>query len=415
MHLSQRSHAVAGSAIRDLLALVDRPDVVSLAGGLPAAEAFPIERIRRATERVLSSDGPAGRYGPAALQYGPTQGLAVLRQTLAERSLDGPTSCEPDQIIITSGSQQGLDLVARALLDPGDVVAIERPAYVGAVQALSGSQPRFLPIEVDHDGLDTDQLEASLFAGNKVRLCYVTPNFQNPTGATLSEPRRKHLLRLAEHYGFLIVEDDPYRMLRYDGSDLTSLGARSDRVIRLGSASKTIAPGLRVGWIVAPPWLVEPIVRLKQAVDLHTASLNQLVVADLLDDQPFFEHHRRHLIHTYRTRRNALAEALRAHADFSFHEPEGGMFLWVTVPTADTSALLPRAVEHGVGFVPGAAFATCGRTGSDRFARQVRLSFASLAPGELCTAADRLVHAVREAATDPQANTSSWAAREAAR
>ena len=268
--------------------------------------------------------------------------------------------------------------------------------------------------------MDTEQLEALLFAGHKIRRCCVTPNFQNPTGATLSEARREHLVRLAERYGFLIVEDDPYRLLRYDGSDLASLGARSDRVISLGSASKTIAPGLRVGWIVAPSWLVEPIVRLKQAVDLHTASLNQLVVADLLDDQTFFEHHRRHLVELYRTRRDALAEALRCRPGFSFDQPDGGMFLWVTVPTADTTLLLPRAVERGVGFVPGSAFAACSNPGSDRFQRHTRLSFASLVPDGLRTAAERLVRTVCEATppdrmNEPQASTSSCAARDAAR
>ena len=279
--LSRRGRGATSSVIRDLLQLTNRPDVLSLAGGLPAPESFPIARLREAADAVLEG---SGRYGPEAVQYGPTEGIPALREWVAEIYTASGGACSAADVLITTGSQQGLDLLARALVDPGDDVVVESPSYVGALQALSGCDPCLVPVAADRDGLRTDVLEERLVAGLRPALCYVVANFQNPSGATLAIERRRHLAALAERYRFVIVEDDPYGALRFRGSPLPPVRSFTPLAVTLGTVSKLLAPGLRVGWLAAPSWLHGPLVRLKQAADLHTSTLCQRMAVELLRD-----------------------------------------------------------------------------------------------------------------------------------
>jgi 2-aminoadipate transaminase len=362
--------------------------MLSLAGGLPAAEALDPAPFRRAFERVLQQVGP---YGPVALQYGPTEGLAELRALIARdaHELDGRSAA--DDVLVTTGSQQAIDLITRVLIDPGDVVVAEQPAYLGSLQAIAAAGAQVVSVAVDADGMRTDELEHELRRGLRPKLCSVVPNFQNPSGATLTADRRAHLGALAEHYGFVIVEDDPYRELRFKGPPLPPIRRHTDLAITLGSTSKVLAPGLRVGWAIAPAALRGPMVRAKQAADLHTSTTTQLLAHDLLADGAFMHEHIAALRTCYSTRCDALVVALRAElgAAADLTEPDGGFFVWARLRDIDTAALLPHALDEGVAFVPGNAFTT-DRSCDDR----ARLSFASLPADGLAEAARRLRRAI---------------------
>jgi 2-aminoadipate transaminase len=388
--LSRRGREATSSVIRDLLHLTHRPDILSMAGGLPAPESFPVDRLRAAADAVLSG---AGRYGPEAIQYGPTEGVPALRDWVAAQYTARGRACAPAEVLITTGSQQGLDLLTRAIVDPGDDVVVEGPSYVGALQALRGSDPRIVPVPADRDGLRTDLLAEKLAAGLRPRVCYVVANFQNPSGGTLSLDRRRHLAELAERYGFVIIEDDPYGALRFRGGPVPPVRSFTELAVTLGTVSKLLAPGLRVGWLAAPEWLHGPLVRLKQAADLHTSTLCQRMAVDVLSDEQFMQAHLAGLGPFYGTRCDALATALQTELgdQISFDLPDGGMFLWLRLQGSAPAArdLLPRAVEAGVAFVPGEAFHVDG-TGADR----IRLSFATLTPEELGEAAARLARAL---------------------
>jgi 2-aminoadipate transaminase len=384
--LSRRAREATSSVIRDLLHLTNRPDVLSLAGGLPAPESFPVDRLRQAADTVLAG---SGRYGPDAIQYGPTEGIPALREWVAAQYRARGGDCEADDVLITTGSQQGLDLLARALVDAGDEVVVEAPSYVGALQALEGTEPKLVPIAGDRDGLDTAELERRLAAGLRPTLCYVVANFQNPSGATLALERRRHLASLADRYGFVVIEDDPYGALRFRGTALPPVRSFTPMAVTLGTVSKLLAPGLRVGWLAAPSWLLGPLVRLKQAADLHTSTLCQRMAVDVLSDDTFLPGHLAGLGPFYGERCDALADALRRELGdrIALDLPDGGMFLWVKLLSSPlpASELLPKAVEAGVAFVPGEAFHVDG-SGADH----VRLSFATLGPDDLREAASRL-------------------------
>ncbi len=363
--LSTAARAVRGSAIRDLLALTARPEVISLAGGLPAADLMPRDRIAAATAAALTT--------PAALQYGETAGAAGLREVLAaQESGRCARPVRAADVVVTSGSQQALDLVARAVLDPGDPVVVEDPAYVGALQVFQAAGAALHPVPLDGDGMRVDELEAMLRAGLRPRLVHTVATFHNPRGVTLAAGRRIRLAALADRYGFLVVEDDPYGLLAFDGDGDGSgsgggngggppapVAAHGDRVVRLGSASKVLAPALRVGWLHGPPEVVAAVERLKQCTDLCTSSLTQAVTADLLADTAWFAAHLRTVRAALAGRAAAFTGAVAAHLPgVTCSTPTGGMFCWLEFPAGtDTGALLPRALEGGVGFVPGAAFA----------------------------------------------------------
>ena len=393
--LSLRARTATSSAIRDLLKLAEQPGILSLAGGLPAAASFPTELLRDEAMRVLDAHGP---YGPQALQYGRTEGVTELRELLAWRC-----GAAMNNIVVTTGSQQALDLVSRCIIDPGGVVVVEAPTSVGALQAMRSYQPAFEPITGDRNGLDTALLEQRLVAGLRPRACYVVSNFANPTGATMSIERREHLLRLARQYEFLIVEDDPYGDLRFRGSSvpaIRSLPGAADHVVLLRTVSKTVAPGLRIGWAVLPDWLVDSVVVAKQGVDLHTSTLSQYLALGMLADEAAHAERVRISAARYGTQAEALQTAVARHLGdiLEVGAIDGGMFLWAQLfdESVDTTVALHRALGHGVAYVPGAAFYAV-KPGDDTPVThsRLRMSFASLAPDQFDEAARRMALALR--------------------
>jgi len=392
--LSHRARTATSSAIRDLLRLTEQPGILSLAGGLPTAASFPTSALREEAMRVLDDQGP---YGPQALQYGRTEGVSELRELLAARC-----GAEPASVVVTTGSQQALDLIARCMVDPGSIVVVESPTYIGALQAIRSYQPAFEPVPGDASGLDTDALEQRLRAGLRPAMCYVVSNFANPTGATMPLERRRHLLALAQEFGFLIVEDDPYGDLRFRGAavpSIRSLPGGDEQVALCRTVSKTLAPGLRLGWAAMPSWLVDAVVVAKQGVDLHTSTLSQYLALGLLGDAE--AHAARVAVSAARYARQAeaLQTALARHLGdrLEIGAIDGGMFLWghVTDETVDTTGLLRTAVEHGVAYVPGAAFYV-NRPGDDTPVphTRLRMSFATLPAEQFDEAARRLASAL---------------------
>jgi len=380
---SGAAERVGSSAIRDLLALTLRPEVISLAGGLPSPEAFPVDVIAAVADEVLSG-GPS-----AALQYATTEGHPGLRAWVAHRH---PVVTEPGQVVVTHGSQQALDLLVRATVAPGDSIAMADPGYVGALQVFRLAGADLAGIPADGEGLRVDLLGDRLAGGLRPTLVYVVAEFDNPSGVTLSADRRQDLARLADHYGFLIVEDDPYGALRWAGARRPALSTLSDRVVTLGTTSKILAPGLRVGWAVAPAPLVARLVVLKQAADLHTSGFSQAIVAGVLTRPGFLEPHLDGLRQRYQRQGDALQDALRARLGdrIAFHAPEGGMFLWARLlDGTDTAALAPRALAAGMAFVPGNAFSV-----RDPQRSGLRLSFATEGPAALTEAVRRLTIAL---------------------
>lgn len=375
--LAARARTARSSTIRDILVHANAPGVLSLAGGIPAPASFPMDRLRAAAIAALEA-------GPDAVQYGLTDGHPACRTVLADWT---GAEVGPDDLVITTGSQQGLDLIGRVLVDPGDAVVVGDPDYLGALQALRGQGASLVAVPIDADGLRTDILARRLERGLRPKFVYVVANFHNPTGATLSEQRRVHLAELADAHGFLIVEDDPYGDLFFDAPPPPPIGRGSDRVIRLRSVSKTVAPGLRLGWMAAPRWVLDAVVVAKQSADLHTSSLSQAIVVELARDGAWRPAHLERSRSLYRKRRDALVDALRAtfgdRAPFTV--PGGGMFVWTRFEGFDATARLLDAVAAGVAYVPGAAF---GVEHPDPAA--VRLSFATTSVSELHEAVRRL-------------------------
>ena len=374
--LAGRIGKLRSNAIRDLLAVTQRPDVISMAGGLPAADAFPVDEIRAVTERLLR-DEPT-----SLLQYSTTEGFPELREWIAEQaSANRGRDVSADQVLITHGSQQALDLVSKVFVEPGVEVAIDEPGYIGAIQALQVFEPTLLPVPVDEHGLVVSALADLLEAGHRPRLVYTVVNFQNPTGATLALERRMHLAELAEQYSFVVVEDDPYWALRFAGEQLPSIATWSDNVISLGTFSKLVVPGLRVGYAVAPTWAREHLAKVKQGADLHTSSWGQVLLTALVAERGWLSDHVEALVRVYGTRARALEDSLVARVGerFAFDKPDGGMFLWGRLTDGQSAVeLLPRAVEQGMAFVPGEPFYSGPPDRST-----LRLSFATATPDEL--------------------------------
>ncbi|MER6798670.1 PLP-dependent aminotransferase family protein [Amycolatopsis mediterranei] len=373
--------AAPPDAIRDILAAAAAPGVLSLAGGLPAPDSFPLTELVTVLDEVMSS------AAAAALQYGPVEGVPAMRAGLAARAGETGGHTDPDRVLVTSGSQQGLALTTNALVAPGDTVALEDPGYLGAVRVFRQAGADLLAVPGDEDGMDTEALAGRLRRGARCRLVYVVPHFHNPTAAVLTEERRRHLAELAGHYGFLIVEDDPYADLAFDGVRLPSIDAFSDRVIRLLSLSKTLCPGFRVAGLVAPPALIGPLTTAKQDADLQTNTFGQHVVSRLLSRPGFLPRHLLRLQSLYRTRAGHLAGLLGGLGWVTFRAPRGGLFFWAAITTAgvDAATLTAAAIEEGLAIVPGPPFCI-DRDGS----RHLRLSFATLSPSEMPEAVRRL-------------------------
>ncbi|MDI9335282.1 MAG: PLP-dependent aminotransferase family protein [Cytophagales bacterium] len=355
--LASRAARMNPSFIREILKVTERPGIISFAGGLPSPKTFPITEVNAAVTKVLTEDGEA------ALQYATSEGYSPLREAVAKML---PWHVSPDQVLITTGSQQGLDLIAKILIDKDSIIWVESPTYLGAVQAFTPMEPRVVSVACDDDGLDVDALEVQLNhtpADQKPRFIYLLPNFQNPTGRTMPESRRAKLAVLAQAHGLCIIEDNPYGDLWFDEEPPATLTSRNpDGTIYLGSFSKILAPGLRLGFMVLPPVLYPKMLQAKQAADLHTPSLNQRVLYELLHSD-FIPQHKPSIRALYKSQLEAMLAALdrefgrETPRTVTWNKPIGGMFLWLTLPKhMNSQALLHKAVAQGIAFVPGAAF-----------------------------------------------------------
>ncbi|MFT3663519.1 PLP-dependent aminotransferase family protein [Piscinibacter sp.] len=366
--LARRAERMNPSVIREILKLTEKPGIVSLAGGLPAPEGFPVEAMRAACERVLR-DTPG-----EALQYAASEGFGPLREWVAAEMGAQGLACEASQVLITTGSQQGLDLAGKLLIDAGSSVAVERPTYLGALQAFAPYEPEVISIEGDDDGPLPDALAAARFV-------YLLPNFQNPSGRCLSAARRHALADAAQALGLPVVEDNPYGELWFDAAPPPPLAARAPgNTIYLGSFSKVLAPGLRLGYIVAPKAIFPKLLQAKQAADLHTPGFNQRVVHEVVRDG-FLREHLPAVRARYRAQRDAMRDALQRHlpAGCRWSVPAGGMFFWLELPEGvDATALLPAAVARGMAYVPGAAFFA-----DHARANTLRLSFVTVPPDDI--------------------------------
>lgn len=370
------------STIREILKVTAQPEVISFAGGLPAPELFPVDAVKAAADVALTA------HGSQALQYGPSEGYMPLRDWIAaEMGVRGIAATASD-VLITNGSQQVLDLVAKVLLDPGDVVLTENPTYLAAIQAFQTFEARFVPVPTDAQGLIPEALP-ELIRDHRPKFLYTIPNFQNPTGITLTAERRAAVAEIAADYGLVVVEDDPYGKLRYRGEDVAPIKHwdAAGQVVYASTFSKTIAPGLRLGWVVAAPDLFERMLTFKQASDLHTSSFDQLVAYYYLtsNDQAA---HLAAIRGAYGERFDVLDRALQEAMppEYSWTRPDGGMFLWVTGPEhLDSLELLTRAVEHNVAFVPGRDFFPAG--GGSNF---MRLNFSNSTPERIREGIGRL-------------------------
>jgi 2-aminoadipate transaminase len=358
---AQRMQGVRRSEVRELLKLTEQPGIISFGGGLPAAELFPVQRCIEACDRVLRE------HGPQALQYSTTEGYRPLREMIARHSSRYGFNVGPENILITASSQQALDLVGKVFINPGDHLVVENPTYLGALQAWNLYQAQYTPVPTDDDGMRTDSLEAALRGGPK--FLYALPNFQNPTGVTISLERRQQIVRLADHYGVPILEDDPYGQLRYEGDHLPAIvtidanyqggnGKYTGNVIYMSTFSKTLAPGLRLGWITASEGVIERLVMAKQATDLHTSTFTQMVAYEMARGG-FIDEHVRAMRPAYRARRDAMLAAMGEFfpPSVTWTRPKGGLFLWVRFPDSiDASDVLREALPHKVAFVIGSAF-----------------------------------------------------------
>jgi DNA-binding transcriptional MocR family regulator len=386
---------LSASEIREILKVSQRPEVISFAGGLPAPELFPAQRLAQVTLELLEQEGPR------ALQYSTTEGHPPLRAKIAER-LNRLWGCRhrAEEVLVTTGSQQGLDLVGKLLLDEGDAVLCESPTYLGAISAWNVFQPKWVQVPTDEEGMIPEALADCLERTERVKLIYVVPNFQNPSGRTWSLERRQALMEVATRHGVPVVEDNPYGELRFEGTGLPALKAfdRDGLVIGLGTFSKVFCPGLRLAWLTAEPALLAKLVILKQGADLHTSTLNQMQVDRYLDrfdlDQDLVR-----IIQVYRARRDAMVQALAEvmPQGVRFTRPAGGLFLWLTLPGGlSARTLLDASLRRDVAFVPGGAFFPNGGHEDT-----LRLNFSNMPEDRIREGARRLAAAIAELAATP--------------
>ncbi|MCP4421233.1 MAG: PLP-dependent aminotransferase family protein [Chloroflexi bacterium] len=394
-----RMQGMGSSMIRELLKLTQREDIISFAGGLPAPELFPVDAFAAASSRALQ------QQGSHALQYSTTEGYLPLRELIVEKMGHYGIEASVDNVLITSGSQQALDLIGKLLLNPGDLILTERPSYLGALQAWRAYQAKFTSVPIDEDGLRVDLLEEALCGGPK--FMYVLPNFQNPGGVTLSYERRLALIDIANKYGVPIIEDDPYMELRFEGEHIPPLlvldadkqngrqyhhqnephSYSKGNVIYLSTFSKTLAPGLRLGWIVAPKSVIQHCMTVKQGMDLHTSTFIQMMAYEVAKDG-FLTQHIHKIREVYRERRDVMLAAMSRHfpPGVRWTSPQGGLFLWVTLPDGlDSMAVLQKAIDHKVAFVPGAPFHP-----DDGGLESFRLNFSNANPAQIEEGIERL-------------------------
>lgn len=382
---AERTHNMMSSIIREILKLALQPDIISFAGGMPAAELFLIREFEEACQYVLTHDGVR------ALQYGTTEGYPPLKQYLVEKMKEYDVPAEQENILLVNGSQQALDLIGKIFINPGDVVLTEGPTYLGAIQAFRAYQARLVTVPLDEEGIQTGKLEEAL-ERHPVKFIYVLPNFHNPAGVTMTLERRLKLVELAARYGVFIVEDDPYGELRFEGQDITPLVVlHKENVLYLSTFSKTLSPGIRLGWIVAPSKIIAKLVQAKQGSDLHTSTFVQMVANDICQ-RGILRSHVKTIREVYRERRDAMLAAMERHfpPGVTWTRPQGGLFLWVQVPEhIDTTEFLNLALQEKVAFVPGRAFYP-----DDDGQNAMRLTFATADPERIEEGIKRLERAL---------------------
>ena len=384
--MARRAARMNPSVIREILKVTEKQGIISFAGGLPSSKTFPVSEFTAACTQVLTNDAQA------ALQYAASEGFAPLREMVAARL---PWNVDPAQILITTGSQQGLDLVAKILIDTDSRVLVETPTYLGALQAFTPMEPEVVSVASDNEGVDIADLVSKIGTGaSKARFLYVLPNFQNPTGRTMTEARRAALVAKAAELGLPLIEDNPYGDLWFDKEPPAPLTARNpEGCIYLGSFSKVLAPGLRLGFIVAPKSIYSKLLQAKQAADLHSPGFNQRMIAEVMKDG-FLDRHIPTIRALYKSQRDAMLQALKKDmpSDVTWNSPDGGMFLWAHLPEGmNAQELLPKAVDKGVAFVPGAAFYN-----DHADPRTMRLSFVTPNVDEIRTGVAALAAAIQE-------------------
>jgi 2-aminoadipate transaminase len=388
--IARRARQMKPSALRELLKVTSRPDMISFAGGLPAAEMFPLDRVADAVQLVLR------KVGGRALQYGETEGVLELREWIAHRYSNATLSLKLENVLITTGAQQALDLVGRVLLDDGDRVIVENPTYMAALLAWQPCGATFVPIGADSSGIKANELGSLL--KEQPKMVYLIPNFQNPTGVTMTRERRQLLINALKGHNVALFEDNPYAELRYEGEPLRSLleldlpPDDGGRVIQAGTFSKTLMPGLRVGWVIGPKQIIERMGRAKQAMDLHTSTFNQHIALALLKSG-YLEEFIPILRRVYRERRDTMLEALQQHfpPGACWTRPEGGMFIFVTLPKdISVEGLLDRAIARNVAFVPGEEFHLDG-SGQNT----MRLNFTKSSVADISSGISRLAEAIK--------------------
>ncbi len=379
---ASRTAGMSASEVRALFAVAARPEVVSLAGGMPFVEGLPIDDLEQVMREVLE------QHGANALQYVGGQGHLALRERLVTLMHEEDIAADPDDMVITTGAQQALDLVGKIFVDPGDLIAVEAPAYVGALTAFGAYEPAYLQLDIDADGMIVDQLEDALVRGERPKFVYTCPNFGNPSGVTLSYARRQRLVELCREASVPIIEDNPYGLLRFEGDPIPSLRTLDpDNVLYLGTVSKVFSPGVRVGWALGEPSVVQRLILAKEAADLCGSSLTMLVTERYFSTDRW----RRNLsglVETYRIRRDAMLDAIAEHFPDSatWTRPLGGFYVWVSLPEGiDTRAMLAAAVERRVAYVPGTAFYPDGRGRN-----QMRLAFCHPTPERIREGVARL-------------------------
>lgn len=390
--VASRIHHMRSSPVRDLFSAATRDDVISLSGGMPDVRLLPKEDI----DRVMMAAVDDVHAMSVAYQYGPTDGRPGARGVVTQLLRDIGVRAKPENVVLTSGAQEALDLLGKTFIDPGDIIITEGPTYLGALQAFSAYQPDVHAVEMDENGMRMDLLEEELKRigkGNpRLKFAYVIPNFQNPSGVTMSPERRRRLIELSHEYDFLVIEDDPYGRIRFDGGHQIPLKALDDQVVYLGTISKIFAPGLRVGWIVAPRHVLSKVLLAKQGADLCGSSLDQAIVEHYFKDIPW-QRTLHSFIATYTERRNAMLAALEEFfpEEATWTHPEGGLFIWVTLPDyVDTGSMLAEALEAGVTYVPGDSFYPEGRAGKN----SMRINFSYESPENITEAIRRLAEVI---------------------
>ena len=393
---AQRTQRMKASAIRELLKITEDPEIISFAGGLPAPEVFPSEEIREACNRVLKDQSAL------ALQYGSTEGYLPLREMIARHASRSGVQIRPNNILITSGSQQALDLIGKIFINHGDRLLVESPTYLGALQAWNQYGAEYVTVSTDDDGMVTEDIEQALRTGPK--FIYALPNFQNPMGVTMSMERRVKLVEMADRYGVPLVEDDPYGQLRYEGEHIPSVnvldaqlhvqnGKYTGNVIYFSTFSKILSPGLRLAWVIAPDEVISKLALAKQGTDLHTATFNQ-VVAYEVSRHGFLDQHVKHICEVYSERRDVMLDSLAEHMPegVTWTHPKGGLFLWVRVPeSCDTTLMFPAAVRNKVAYVPGESFHPNGGG-----TNTMRLNFSYCKPATIVEGISRLGNMLKE-------------------